>query len=299
MTRPDTVDPTGRALAHVAARSDPAAPALDRDLRVTLGFHPDRRAARGGPTLLESLAQDGVYRSQFETGTSNGGLTAHRGGARWRWEQEIFGGAYDAAPASARPRYGALDRPGGPGPGGAPRFGSAHLRLREEVLDRATFCFPDSALAPTAFATAAHFDLWPLVAAWDARPLTDEVEAGPGGRLDAYVEAHVHGPVLLAGDVEALVLDPCWRGTATDRQAGLLGVPVEWHEGRRLSVAELARHPAYRGPETVEVGLRVAQDGLLDARVIGHAVEAGAEDPQQLKRVWHHVARWGEAVEPR
>ncbi|VXB92060.1 DUF3626 domain-containing protein [Nocardioides sp. AX2bis] len=298
MTFPDTSSPSVRALAHVAARSKPAAPPLDRGLRVTLNLHPDRRAVPGGQTVLESLAHDGVYRSQFETGTSNGGLTAHPGGDRWRWEQKIFGGAYDAAPGSARPRYGALDHPAGPGPGGAPRFGSAYLRLREAVLDRATFCFPDSALDPTAFATATHFDLWPLVDAWDARPLTDEVEAGPGGRLDGYVEAQVHGPVLLDDDVEALVLDPCWRGTPTARQADLLGVPVEWHEGRRLSVEELARHPAYRGPRTVEVGLRVARDGLLDARVLGQAVEAGVEDPQQLKRLWHHVARWGVAAEP-
>jgi len=55
----------------------------------------------GGATVLEHLARDGVYRSQFETGTSNGGLTAHPGGDRWRWEQRIFGHAYDDAPAGA------------------------------------------------------------------------------------------------------------------------------------------------------------------------------------------------------
>ncbi|GAA2491457.1 DUF3626 domain-containing protein [Terrabacter carboxydivorans] len=64
---------------------------LDRSLRVTLNFHPDRVGASA--TVLERLARDGVYRSQFETGTSNGGLTAHPGGARGRWEQRIFGHA--------------------------------------------------------------------------------------------------------------------------------------------------------------------------------------------------------------
>jgi hypothetical protein len=32
--------------------------------------------------------------------------------------------------------------------------------------------------------------------------------------LDDYVEAHVHGPVELARDVEALVVHHCYRGTS-------------------------------------------------------------------------------------
>ena len=68
------------AMAHVAARSRGAP--LDRSLRVTLNFHPDR--VTDDVPMLELLARSGVYRNQFETGTSNGGLTAHSGGARWR-----------------------------------------------------------------------------------------------------------------------------------------------------------------------------------------------------------------------
>ncbi len=48
-------------------------------MRVTVNFHPDRLLA--GATVLAWLAREGVYRSQFETGISNGGLTAHPGGA--------------------------------------------------------------------------------------------------------------------------------------------------------------------------------------------------------------------------
>ena len=43
--------------------------------------------------MLGSIAEEGYYRSQFETGTSNGGLTAHEGGDRWRWESRMFAGA--------------------------------------------------------------------------------------------------------------------------------------------------------------------------------------------------------------
>jgi hypothetical protein len=52
---------------------------MDPTLRVTLNFHPDRLS--GGLLVLEAIGRDGVYRSQFETGTSNGGLTAYRGAA--------------------------------------------------------------------------------------------------------------------------------------------------------------------------------------------------------------------------
>ena len=134
------------AVAHVDGLSQ--GPPLDRSLRVTVNFHPDRVSR--GLTVLEHLARDGVYRSQFETGTSNGGLTAHPGGNRWLWEQRIFGHAYDDAPPSERPKYGALDHRRR-GLGGAPRFGSAHLRLREHLLDRATYCFPDSFFEPEHF----------------------------------------------------------------------------------------------------------------------------------------------------
>jgi hypothetical protein len=64
---------------------------------VTLNFHPDRLVS--GMPILAAMARDGAYRSQFETGTSNGGLTAHPGGDRWRWESRIFAAACDRASA--------------------------------------------------------------------------------------------------------------------------------------------------------------------------------------------------------
>ncbi len=136
---------------------------------------------------------------------------------------------------------------------------------------------------PTAMATASRFGLLPLVEGFEARSLTDEVEAAEGGLLDDYVEAHVHGP--------------CFRGSPIEDQARALDVPVEWHEGRRLNVAALTKHPLFRGPRTVQVGRRIAASGLLDAAVIGRAARAGAKDPRDLKRVWHCVARFGSPAE--
>jgi hypothetical protein len=47
------------------------------------------------------------------------------------------------------------------------------------------------------------------------------------------------------------------------------------------------------GPELVALGLKLAREGYLDARIIGEAWATGRHDPQSLKRVWHLVARFG------
>ena len=269
--------PQERAIAHVAARA--TGEALDPSWRVTLHFHPDRLVA--GLPILAAMARDGRYRSQFETGTSNGGLTAYRGGDRWRWESRIFAGAYDEVAAAERPKYGSLNFRGR-SVGGSPRFGSAHLRLTPDVLARTTFCYPDSVFEPEDFGVASTVST--LVA------LAEKDERDP---LDDYVEAQVHGVVDLSRDVEALVLDPSYRGTPTETLAARIGCPVEWHGGFVLTTTELRRHPDYRGPRFVTLGLSLSRNGRLDPRILGDAARTGHHDDQSLKRVWHYVARFG------
>ncbi len=155
------------ALRHVTGLS--TGPAVDPDLRITLNLHPDRLC--GGLPVLRSLARDGAYHSQFVTGTSNGGLTAHPGGDRRRWESRIFGGAYDDAPATERPVYGALDFRRQV-VGAAPRFGSSHFRLTAAALTRATFCYPDSAAEPADFGTAAAMALVAVAGPMSGTPST-------------------------------------------------------------------------------------------------------------------------------
>jgi hypothetical protein len=271
-------EPWRRALAHVAGQA--YGPPLDDGLDVTVHFHPDR--AVGEMSLLGHLVADRVYRSQFETGTSNGGLTAHIGGDRWRWEQRMFAGAYDHGPPADRPKYGSLNYRRHPA-GGSVRFGSAHLRLARHVLARTSFCYPDSVTEPTAFGTAAHM---PLVALAEA----DQLDV-----LDDHIEAHVHGPLRLETDVDALVLDPAYRGTEIEAAAARLPFPTLWHHGFRLAVEALAEHAEYRGEDVVRAGKQIAGCGWLDPRVIGDAVRAGQHDPQLLKRLWHCVARFGYA----
>ncbi|WP_432178269.1 DUF3626 domain-containing protein [Streptomyces sp. NBC_00063] len=268
--------PQERALRHVASVA--TGPPLDPSLRVTLNFHPDRLLH--GKVTLDALADDGLYRSQFVTGTSNGGLTAYPGGDRWRWESRIFDGSYDEAAAHERPVYGALNFRR-KAVGAAPRFGSAHFRLSAEAVSRTTFCYPDSFLEPADFGVAARMGLIGLA-------LADRQDD-----LDDYIEAQVHGPVRLNCHVEAVVLDPCYRDSPVESAALRLGCPVEWHGGFRLGVDELRRHPGYRGQEYVDLATRIAVDGVLDPRIIGDAARADRHDPQSVKKVWHYLARFG------
>lgn len=252
---------------------------MSGDLRVTLNFHPD--ISSHGHTVIDGLARDGVYRSQFETGTSNGGLTAHPGGERWLWEGRLFGGAYDRADLALRPKYGALNHRHDPF-GGSRRFGSCHLRLKSTVLARATFCYPDSHLHPEQFGVA---DRMALIALADANPSGLEP-------LDDYVEAHVHGTISIAQDVEALVLDPSYRATAVEAVASRLGCAVEWHQGFGLSLERLDDCASYRGAAAALAVAELGRGGIVTPARIGAARRQGL-DPQLAKWAWHCVARFG------
>ncbi|KAK3305989.1 uncharacterized protein B0T15DRAFT_533988 [Chaetomium strumarium] len=165
--------------------------AIVTQARVALHFHPDRPVTpvfadgknkdKNNETIAQSLLDDGVYRNQFETGVSNGSLSAFRGGVRDLWERELFGGAYhnhnhhhshshtqedEQGDTSSigwrglRPKYGALGLLGGgtSDDGPAPRFGSCYLVLKREVLARCTFTFGGSQDLPRWRGTVDCFD---------------------------------------------------------------------------------------------------------------------------------------------
>ena len=271
-------DPASRALDHV--RQLGAQDAASEDWPITLNFHPDIAVA--GCLVIDRLAADGIYRSQFETGTSSGGLTAFRGGDRWQWESSIFGGAYDDENPSLRPKYGALNHLGDPF-GGSRRFGSAHFRLRSHVRARTSFSYPDSHLEPQNFAVD---DVRPLIA------LANENERSLDPWLDNYIEAHIHGPLVIEEDVEALILDPSFRGTRIDEAAVALGCDVEWHDGFCLTSNQLADCRAYRGNDTATALAEMARGGRVTPTHLWRARQEGLTY-QIAKWAWHCIARFG------
>jgi hypothetical protein len=159
------------------------------------------------------------------------------------------------------------------------------VRLAVHTLERTTFCYPDSVFEPEHVGTATRMDL--------TRRADEDLTNGVTDDLDSYVEAHVHGVVSLAGDVEAIVLDPVYRGGEVEVLAGALPCPVEWHGGFSVAVETVRAYPDYRGPACVALAEELAEDGRLDPAILGRAAATGRHDPQELKRVWHHLARFG------
>ncbi|MCL7459847.1 DUF3626 domain-containing protein [Micromonospora echinofusca] len=336
--RPAALAAIARALAGSGVTHGPELliAAVGRHGRLTLNFHPDRLLA-DGRTVAEALAAEGVYRSQFETGISNGGLTAFPGGDRDRWEESLFGGAYQApgVPLADRPKYGGLNLLDHPD-GACPRFGSCHLRLRPQVLARATFCFGDSHLGPRDLGTVDVFEpvLAALLAATDDTGISLGVPGdvvslaqsllrrredagwapGTAGRaLDDYIEAQIHGELSLARDVEAMVVDPSFRGTEAGEILAALArrhdFALLWHAGFALPVDRIDAD--FRGPAIPPLAARVhaefARPGeLVDAALIGRAAASVVREPsrwadrgpthvtlQHLKQLWHVLVRFG------
>lgn len=300
--------------------------------RLTLSFHPDRLGP-DGRTVAEGLLHDGRYRSQFDTGVTNGSPTAFPGGDRDRWEERLFEGAYHGADVVhfERPKYGAFNVMGHPD-GGSPRFGSCFFELGASVLPRCTFTWGDSHEGPEHVGTMDRFedvlaacleavattgsalgvgglDVERLVArlsdAEQLRPRTS-----PGRALDDYVEAQVHGPVELARDVEALVVDPAFLGTETGAHlraiAARHGIALRRHAGFVLHPSEVPDD--FRGPRMPALAARIAGAEELDAVKLGRAARSLARDPstwldwgpaqvtwQHLKQLWHVLVRYGHA----
>lgn len=195
--------------------------------RLTINFHPDR-LTRDGHTVIEGLASTGRYRNQFEVGYTNGVVSPEPGGLRDRCERAMYGGAYHrpGTRPEERPKYGSLTFDDSPY-GGWPRFGSCHLVLKPQVLDRVTVSVGDSVLGPSWLAGSA------TAVAAAAAGRTAPSEPRLARRLDGPLEAQVHGPVDLGRDVEAISVDPSFVGTPVADGLALVharfGVP--WHTG--------------------------------------------------------------------
>lgn len=257
------------AAAGIDAGAEDLLDAVSNGAALTLNFHPDRLLA-DGRRVAQALYDEGVYRSQFETRISNGGLSAYPGGDRDVWEQALFGGAYQApgVRAAERPKYGGLNLMNHLN-GASPRFGSCHLRLRPEATGRATLVFGDSAAQPKDLGLVDTFSpvLAPLLeaiasgtgalgrAGVDVRSFVDGLLSGDHARrrgvfasemthtLNDYIEAHIHGELRLAADVEAIVIDPVFGGSPAGelllRAGERYGFPVEQHSGLAIALSQI------------------------------------------------------------
>lgn len=331
-----------RDIDHILGMSDISRSKFDEVMRrtklkarVAFHFHPDRLDPNM-KTVAESLLESGIYKSQFETLLSSGSVSAHPGGARDLWERHLFGGAYQQSGVdhSQRPKYGALDLLGHPD-GPAPRFGSCYFLLKADVNERCTFTYLDSHQDPIEKGILEEFDdidaallrdsfsddvvlgellrpshLLEKLANYSEKSFADRLTMPHRRVLDHYVEAQVHGLVSLSHDVEYLIVDPSFRNTATGDNLRSVcdryDIGLYWHSGYVLETAQVPRD--FRGPKMPSLAMRVAPDGILNAKKIGDAAASLRRDPigwsdrgsekdvlQELKLLWHVLLRFGAA----
>lgn len=307
---------------------------LKSNARIALHFHPDRLDSNM-KNIAEALFEQGIYKSQFETLLSNGSVSAYPGGERDLWEKRIFGGAYqlEGVTNNERPKYGALNvmlHPDGP----APRFGSCYFLLSPKVSYRSTYTYLDSHQDPKEKGTYEEFDMI-LAALLEEtfvrdfaigegnltptrlihhlmdnleRPFIDFADKESARNLNHYIEAQIHGDISLKEDVEALVVDPSFKGTNVGRTLEEIclkySIDLYWHMGFVLTVDEVPMD--FRGSKMPSLARRIARNNCIDAHIIGSAVVDLKRNPlswsdrgtyeevlQELKLLWHVLVRFG------
>lgn len=310
---------------------------MKQHAKVALHFHPDRLNPIK-KSIAEALLEEGVYKSQFETLLSNGSVSAYPGGQRDIWEEKLFGGAYqiEGTVNAERPKYGALNlmlHPDGP----APRFGSCYFLLQPHVSERCTYTYLDSHQEPKEKGTYEQFDMILAALLKDAflndnaigekvltpgklidhmlnklrLPLTDPSDQLANRNLNHYVEAQIHGNISLKEDVEALVADPSFKGSFIGEKLEQLcrfyGIELYWHMGFMLAIEDVPSN--FRGPTMPSLAERIAENGVIHARIIGTAAadvvrnsdswrdRGSAKDVlQELKLLWHVLVRYGKPM---
>lgn len=273
---------------------------LKAHARIGLHFHPDRPDS-SMKSVAEALLESGIYKSQFETGLSNGSVSAYPGGERDLWEKRIFEGAYhlQGITNNHRPKYGALNlmlHPDGP----SPRFGSCYFLLSPKVSYRSTYTYLDSHQDPKEKGTYKEFDMILAALLEEAfvrdfaigernltpvrlvnhllvnleRPFTYPATKKPNRNLNHYIEAQIHGDISLKEDVDLLVADPSFKKTHIGRILEQLclkySIQLYWHKGFALRIEEVPKD--FRGPSMPSLAKLIGQNNVIDASIIGTAV---------------------------
>ncbi|MBJ7968211.1 DUF3626 domain-containing protein, partial [Bacillus cereus] len=83
--------------------------------------------------------------------------------------------------------------------------------------------------------------------------------------LNHYIEAQVHGDISLKEDVEALVVDPSFKGTDVGRTLEEIclkyAIDLYWHMGFVLAIDEVPMD--FRGSKMPSLARRIAQNHCI------------------------------------
>lgn len=307
---------------------------IKSNARICLHFHPYRLNEQG-VSMIELLLQTGIYKSQFETKISNGSLSAHKGGDRDIWENNLFGQVYAAkdAPMTQRPKYGALDllrHADGP----ASRFGSCYFVLNSALKQAATFTYLDSYKTPHERGTINALNIILVALIQDclenkealgeetiepvklvdkisrklSTPYLQTILGNPKQNLDQYIEAQVHADINLEKDVAILVADSAYQNTPIERSFKKLcekyQIALLWRQGLELTMeAAMANFRGTKIPDivhhyTINDNINVAMLAAIEKQLTKELKNKAALNIQlqQLKYLYHTLVQFGKPI---
>ena len=183
----------------------------EEDLKKALGFIRDEAPIiiHLKEAMLRILVNNTHYRNRFETQApgSTGGYAVRR----QQWERDMFSSCYDDVPASMRVKYGCLNYCGDIRGVKSVRkhYGLAYIVLKSRVRHRATFSLESKSTRSEIIATNKYYAH--VLHEYDDTELKKVLDvckfARHGGRpsdCTKYKEVHIHGPICLATDIQAL-----------------------------------------------------------------------------------------------
>lgn len=302
---------------------------IQNNAQIAVHFHPDALNVNE-VSVSESLLDSGIYLNQFVTHLSNGLLAPEIDGQRAKWEDMLFGSAYQSVDLSLRPKYGSLSLlPSLYGP--SPRFGSCYFLLKPECMRHSTFCYGDSSSNPKERGTWKTLEN--VVAALFVDCFTNEQVLGLSNirpphlfahlrqdlysrkalqdcislrNLNHYIEAQIHCEISLSKHVTTLVADPSYQhskyGDVLQKICSKYNISLQWHDGFQLDVHDVVDN--FRGNLMSTIARKIAVHDIIHAEIIGKARIDAVKNPQKweqfeeppsqlLKCLWHVLLRFG------
>ncbi len=61
-----------------------------------------------------------------------------------------------------------------------------------------------------------------------------------------------------------------------------------------MHIKTVEQHPEFRGIKYVKLAKELVQNSMLNPLILGEAIKKQGYDPQDIKKVWHYLAKFGD-----